>query len=104
MGLGDTPEANYVRALYQLLLGRAAGSGEVAGWVGGLDSAPGRPAAALTFLCSREFRTDTFEGYYNALLHRPDDPAGLAGWLASGLDAHAVRLAFESSAEFFANG
>jgi hypothetical protein len=59
---------------------------------------------ALGFLHSQEFRRNEFEGYYNALLHRPDDPAGLAYWLASGLDAHAARLGFESSPEFFANG
>jgi hypothetical protein len=30
-------------------------------------------------------------------------PAGLDGWLASGLDAQTVRFVFESGSEFFAN-
>jgi hypothetical protein len=104
MGLGDTPEGNYVRALYQVLLDRTASSSEVAAWVGGLDSGLSRQAAALAFLHSQEFRTDAFEGYYDALLHRPGDAAGLAGWVASGQDPHAVRVGFEASAEFFTNG
>jgi hypothetical protein len=58
---------------------------------------------ALGFLSSQEFRTDQFEGYYNVLLHRPAD-AGLAYWLASGLDVHAVRVGFASGGEFFSNG
>ena len=57
----------------------------------------------LAVLSSQEYRGDQFEGYYDALLHRPAD-AGLAGWLASGLDVHAVRVGFEASGEFFSNG
>jgi hypothetical protein len=96
-------DQNYVQALYQLLLGRQGGDAEVAGWVGALPQL-GTQGVALGFLQSQEFRTDQFEGYYNALLHRPDDPAGLNGWVMSNLDMHAVRLGFEASPEFFANG
>jgi hypothetical protein len=59
---------------------------------------------ALGFLGSQEFRTDQFEGYYDALLHRPSDPGGLSAWVNSGLDEFHVRVAFESSPEFFSNG
>ena len=59
---------------------------------------------ALGFLHAPEFRADMFEGYYNALLHRPDDPGGLDYWVFSGLDLSTVRQGFEASAEFFANG
>src|SRR5262245_51046860 len=52
---------------------------------------------------SPEFRTHQFEGYYNALLHRPKDPANLTAWVTSGLDMRAVRFAFETGPEFFAN-
>jgi hypothetical protein len=103
LGFGDTPDGNYVRALYLLLLHRQASSAEVAGWtaaLAGLD----RQSVALDFLQSTEQRTYLFEGYYNALLHRPDDLTGLQIWLASGLDAHTVRELFESGSEFFTNG
>ena len=33
------------------------------------------------FLTGTEFRSDQFEGYYNALLHRPSDPGGLGFWV-----------------------
>ena len=65
------------------------------------------PSAPLGFLAgpsATEFRTDQFEGYYNALLHRPDDAGGVAGWVFSNLDRAAVRIEFEASPEFFTNG
>src|SRR5262249_35107044 len=99
LGFAGTADQNYVQALYKVLLGRTAGNSEVDYWVNAL-AAGGRQGVALRFLSSREFRTDQFEGYYQALLHRPAD-AGLAGWVASGLDAHAVCVAFESGPEFF---
>jgi hypothetical protein len=103
LGFGDTPNGNYVRALYQLLLNRTASAGEVAGWVNAMPQI-GRQGAALGFLHSQEFRTDDFEGYYNALLHRPSDAAELNGWVMSNLDGGSVRIGFETSPEFFTNG
>jgi hypothetical protein len=58
---------------------------------------------ALAMLHGQEFRTYQFEGYYNALLHRPNDLAGLNGWVMSNLDMHSVRIGFEGGPEFFAN-
>ena len=95
-----TADQRYVQALYLLVLNRPAGSSEVAAWVGALPSL-GRQGVALALLQSSEFRTDQFEGYYNALLDRPDDPAALNGWVMSNLDIDAVRIAFESTQEFF---
>jgi hypothetical protein len=103
MGLACTADQNYVQALYQVLLGRTAGDAEVAGWVNTLPQL-GTHGVALAMLHSQEFRTDQFEGYYNALLHRPDDPAGLNNWVMSNLDMHSVRIGFEASPEFFTNG
>jgi hypothetical protein len=102
LGFGGTADQNYAQALYQLLLGRQASSGELAGAVSALQGA-GAQGLALGVLGSTEFRTDQFTGYYEVLLQRPAD-AGLAGWVASGLDASAVRVAFESGSEFVANG
>ena len=97
-----TPTERYVQALYQALLGRPGGGAEVAGWDAQV-AALGTQGVALDFLFSREFRADQFEGYYNALLHRPDDPAGLAFWANSPLDMGTARLGFEASAEFYAS-
>jgi hypothetical protein len=102
LGLSRTADQNYVQALYQVLLDRPASSTDLANAVTGLKSMA-RQGLALALLDSPEFRTDQFDGYYSALLHRPAD-AGLAAWLASSLDVHAVRVAFESSSEFFSNG
>jgi hypothetical protein len=77
---------------------------DTAGWVGGLNHGPRRQSAALGLLTSWESRTKQFAGYYGALLHRPADPAGLAGWAGSGLDLVSVRIGIESSSEFFSNG
>jgi hypothetical protein len=103
LGFGGSADSQYVQALYELLMHRAGGSAEVAGWVGDLPT-QGRQGVALGFRGSAEFRTDQFEGYYNALLHRPDDSAGLSAWLSSGADVFAARLGFEASPEFFTNG
>jgi hypothetical protein len=103
LGFGDTAAGNYVRALYQLLLNRTAGSAEVAGWESALSSV-GRQGVGLGFLQSTECRTNQVEGYYEALLHRPADPASLNAWTSSGLDLVSVRIGFEASSEFFSNG
>ncbi|HKB36541.1 MAG TPA: DUF4214 domain-containing protein, partial [Gemmataceae bacterium] len=104
MGFADTPDGNYVRALYQLLLDRSASGSELAGWVGNLHSGLSQQAVALGFLTSTEFRTNQFEGYYETLLHRPADPTGLSGWANSSVDLDSVRIGIESSSEFFSNG
>jgi hypothetical protein len=91
-----------------VLLDRTATASEVNGWVAHLPGM-GRQGVALGFLRSTEFRRDEFEGYYNVLLHRPDnpngtDPASLNGWVLCGLDVRGVRVGFETSPEFFVNG
>jgi hypothetical protein len=98
-----TADQRYVQALYLLLLDRTAGAAELAAWNGALPSL-GTGGAALAFLGAAEFRTDQFEGYYNALLHRPADAAGLNGWVFSNLDMASVRVGFEASQEFVADG
>jgi hypothetical protein len=103
LGFGGTADQNYVQALYQILLGRGAGSSEVAGWINALAGL-GRQGVPLSFLQSQEFRANQFEGYYNVLLHRPDDTMGLNGWVFSSLDISSVRIGFESGLEFFTNG
>jgi Domain of unknown function (DUF4214) len=98
-----TADERYVQALYLVLLNRTGEPAGVAGWLGSLPSL-GRQGVALAFLQSTEFHTYDFEGYYNALLHRPDDPVGLSDWVFSNLDVASVRVDFEASPEFFTNG
>jgi hypothetical protein len=75
----------------------------VVGWNAGLATM-GRQGLALAVLSTQEFRTDQFEGYYNALLHRPDDVPGLQAWVNAGLEILSTRIGFESSPEFYSNG
>jgi hypothetical protein len=102
VGPGPADE-QYVRGLYRVLLGRDASAAEVAGFTGLLPAVT-RQGLALGFLKSVEFRTAQFEGYYNTLLHRPAPAGEVAAWVASPFDIGTVRVLFESSAEFFANG
>jgi hypothetical protein len=98
-----TPQQQFVQALYRLLLGRTGALSELAGWVGALPML-GRGGVAQAILQSGEARTDLAEGYYNALLHRPDDPVPLQNYVFSTHDAATLRLLFEATSEFFANG
>jgi hypothetical protein len=103
MGFTGTADQNYVQALYQVLLNRTASNAEVDAWANSL-SQMGTQGVAQGFLYSQEFRADQFEGYYNALLGRPDDPTGLNGWVMAPIDMQTVRIGFESGPEFFNNG
>ena len=96
-------DERYVRALYQVLLNRTGSTAEAGGFVRAVP-AVGRPAVALEFLNSGEFRTYQVEGYYNALLHRPSDATGLKAWASSGLDLAAILVSFVSQPEFTAQG
>jgi len=98
-----TPQQRYVETLFRDLLNRAASSYDISVF-SNLFSTNGQTAVAASFLGSMEFRTDSFEGYYDVLLHRPSDPVSLQAWVTSNLDMESVRIAFESSSEFYTNG
>lgn len=95
-----TPQQRYIQALYQLLLFRSGSTDDVNLLTSDLASY-GPTAVAASFLSSAEFRGDLFEGYYNALLGRPADSAGLNSLIYNGLDMETVRVGMESSAEFY---
>ena len=99
-----TPDERFVQALYKLLLGRTGSSGEVAGWTAMLNGlgAAGRPGVVLGFLDSTEYRGDVVAGYYSTLLKRTASPEEVNGWVFSGLDLRAVRIAIEASPEYYA--
>jgi hypothetical protein len=101
---GANADANYVQALYQVLLSRTGSPTEANAWLGTLPS--GRAAVALGFLGGAEYRTDMVDQYYATLLDRGGAPAAseAAGWVNSSLDMLAMEAGFASSMEYFQNG
>jgi hypothetical protein len=97
-----TPQQRYIQELYQSLLHRTASDSEVAGWMGYLEG--GQQVVAADFLSTPEFRSNIFTAYYETLLHRQPDAAGLANWVNSTLDIGAVQVIFETTTEFMTNG
>ena len=100
---GPASNTEYVKALYLVLLNRSASDAEIASWLNALPMI-GRQDVGAGVPDGVGVPRDDFEGYYNALLHRPDDPAGLNGWVFSNLDVGAARVGFEASPEFFVVG
>jgi CSLREA domain-containing protein len=98
-----TPQERFVQGLYQQLLQRTGSAAEVAYWVNQLPPL-GRQGVAQGFLGATECRTDVVAGDYTTLLHRAADAAGENYWVFSSLDMASLRIGFEASPEFFANG
>jgi hypothetical protein len=100
ISFGGTPDQNYVQALYQLLLGRAASSAEVTAQVNALAQL-GQQGVALSLLQSVEYRANVVHSYYTELLGRTGSQAEVASHVNSSGDLRALRVSFESSVEFF---
>ena len=73
---------------------------EIAEWVNVLPML-GPSGVAQNIQSSSEYRTDVVTTYYNDLLSRPPDAAGLSGWVFSNLDLRTVRVGFEGSLEYY---
>ena len=102
-GAGPLSETAFIAKLYQVVLHRIGSAADMASWHS-IFQAGGYSAVAKGFLTGPEFRQDQFEGYYDALLHRPGDN-GLSGWVGSADDLFTVRTKFESTNnEFYNNG
>jgi hypothetical protein len=99
-----TPQERFVQALYTLLLNRPADANEVGNHVAALSGGQSQAQVAENFLLGQEFRTDLVVLYYSTLLHRTASAAEINGYVASAMSSDAIRLAFESSPEFFTNG
>jgi hypothetical protein len=95
----------YIESLFTLLLGRSPTPSELQS-VLAILSTEDRTTLALGFLSSAEYRADTISQYYVGLLHRMSLPSvqEIGGWVASGLGLTDIRVALESSMEFFLNG
>jgi len=100
---GRTDAASFVRASYQLLLGRDQRAGEGDGWRVSLDSgAMTRAGVVKSFLASTEANERLLSAVYAAWLNRPLDAAGKTFWtgqLASGLTFEGLAGAIFSSQE-----
>jgi hypothetical protein len=101
---GGSADANYVQALYTLLLRRTASAAEINLWLGDLPK--GRAAVALGVLGSQEYRGDAVTQFYATLLDRPTAPAAaeVTPWAASVLDLLALEMALASGPEYFQDG
>jgi hypothetical protein len=101
------PDQRFVQALFLLLLNRSGQSAEIATQVSRLATVS-RQQLAREFMTTGalgvEFRAALVESYFVVLLHRRPRPSGLTGWINTGLDAVALRVAIDGSEEFFANG
>src|SRR5207245_1991018 len=82
------PDALFVNAIYQQLLGRPAESAGLVNWLGWLRQGASRAQFVQAVEQSQEYRIRLVDSYYLSLLGRPADPAGEAGFvnaLASGM-------------------
>jgi virginiamycin B lyase len=95
----------FVQALYRHLLSRTAAPAEINAWVSVMPTI-GRAGIVAGFVGSFEYRRDVVFLYYLGLLDRvlfPPTAAELASWANSPLDLYSIRLAFETSAEYWNN-
>jgi Glycoside hydrolase family 44/Calx-beta domain/Domain of unknown function (DUF4214) len=113
---GTNADANFVQALYNLLLGRTGSAAEVNSWLSPV-AALGRQAAARAFLGSGEFRGDAVRTFYGDpsltplpwepffinLLHRSQAPTAgeIAGWANSPFDFLTLEVMLAGSQEYY---
>jgi hypothetical protein len=115
VGSGDA-NANFIQALYMVVLQRSAGTADMNAWLGALGRL-GRSAVAQDFVSSAEFRTAAvatfygdpnlqplpFQPFFPNLLHRPAPPADseIAGWVNANLDLLDLEIALAQSQEYY---
>jgi hypothetical protein len=101
----STTSANFVEGLYETLLHRHAGSGEMQAWVSVIDAGASNVQVVQDIETSVEYRSQLVESLYMSLLHRPSDTQGLQGWvafLAQGGTVEQLKANFLGSGEYFA--
>ena len=102
----QTPAAaDFVKALFQDVLGRTASSAEVASWAAAVGQL-GRAGVAQSFLASAEYRGNVVQQDYAQLLNRTAKPSGaeVAAWVNSPLDLLSIAVQFATTTEFQLNG
>jgi hypothetical protein len=105
IGSSNVPDANWLAALYQQLLGRPGSATEISGWLSALPGS-GRAGVARAFLTSAEYRTDQVLLDYTSLLHNASPPpaSDLNAFVNSGADLLSIEVVFASSPGFYSNG
>lgn len=97
-----SPDAAWVTALYNNLLGRAPDAAGLDYWVNDIQT-HSLADVVLGFVSSDEYRSALLDGWYEQYLGRPIDTASAAYWLAQmehGVSPDQVVTAILSSAEF----
>ena len=101
------PNALYVTAVYQDVLGRAADSGGLAYWTQLLDSGAAVSSVAQAIAHSAEYYGNfVIKPAYLQLLGRTADDAGVSFWvqkMQNGLTDQNLQAGFVASPEFYAN-
>jgi hypothetical protein len=113
------PLGSWIRALYQDVLGRTAGPGEVASWLTSMEGGASMASVANAFISSPEangqlvstpqyppgpVRVGALQGYYQHFLGRTPGAAEAATWvnaLSSGASRNSVIAAFLRTDEYF---
>jgi hypothetical protein len=105
LGNPAQPDASWITAVYQDLLGRTASPAEINGWLAILPT-QGRFGVAMDLLASAEYRTGAVLGFYMNLLNRASPPssAELAAWVNTPYDLLTIEVALAASDEFRMNG
>jgi Ca2+-binding RTX toxin-like protein len=100
--LSGSTNDGYVRRLYRQLLGREGQDPEVQGWVNAIPTF-GRFGVALMIQQSPEYRTRSVQAIYVERLRRPTPPprAETDGWTVSSADLKSIRIAIETTDEYF---
>jgi hypothetical protein len=98
-----SPDYQYVRGLYQTLLGRAAESAGLQYWAQQLRTGTSRAQVAAAMWDSPEHRGREVDQYYASYLHRAADAPGRALWvnaLRAGASEADVARGLLTSAEY----
>jgi hypothetical protein len=98
--------ATWVTRLYQHVLGRQPGQGEVDHWTGRLAAGSSRQQVALGFLLSTERLSTVVDGYYQHLLGRRIDETGRVHWVTAvqnGVRTEQIIGGIVASEEYYGN-
>lgn len=100
----DISQSAWVKRLYLDVLGRPAGDPEATYWVERLNSGVTKATIAQSIIDGRERRSGAINDYYQKVLGRDVDPAGLEFWLGvwdrTG-GPEVVRASLIGSGEYF---
>ncbi|HWB14429.1 MAG TPA: DUF4214 domain-containing protein [Pirellulales bacterium] len=97
-----SPDAAWVTALYNNLLGRTPDAQGLAYWVSYIQT-NSRQSVVLGFVTSAEYRLGLINGWFEEYLGRPADASGAQYWLAQmeqGMTQDEVQIALLTSDEF----